>query len=239
MNWVDFVIAAMVLLGAWSGYRKGFLMAFSKLASYILGFIGALTFYKPFAEYLGRIASLKAGVIHTVAGAVQLPENVQKAPIQSLALDKVQGALDSMALPAMYKKQVGEMVEQLGAITQQADVFTISDAVHQLIAGVILQIMAFIILVFVIEFVVSLIFKGVARLMSYSPAGVLDKGAGLVLGSAKSVLVVTIMLVVANPILSLGYLNKAGMFGQLCSGIQGSRFSTYLISLVQGMHLLG
>lgn len=234
MNWVDFAIAAMVLFGAWSGYRKGFLVAFSKLAGYILGFIGALAFYKPFAGFLGGTCGLEPTVVKTVARVVSLPDQIQQTPIQNLSLAKVQGVLDSMALPVMYKKQVGAMVLELGTITKRADVFTISDALYHLVAGVILQILAFIILIFLIELVTALILKGVASLMSYTPAGVLDKGAGLILGSTKSILVVTVMLAVVNPILSIGSMDQAGLLGQLSSGVQGSQFSSYLLTLIQG-----
>lgn len=238
MNWVDYVILVIVLLGAWRGYRKGFLAAFAKLASYILGFLGAVLFYKPFAEYLSKISALKAWVIQSAGQYIHLPENLQKIPIQSLSINKVQDALNTMSLPEMYKKQVAEMIQQLGVIANKADVFTISDAIHQLIAGVIIKIIAFIILILVIEVCTSLIFAIFSKLMKYSPAGFLDKGAGIILGSTRSILVVTLTLAVANPILTLGSLNKTGMIGQICTGIEGSQLSTYIVSMIHGMGIM-
>lgn len=40
MNKTDLILAIMLLLGAWSGYRKGFLMALFSLAAILLGIIG-------------------------------------------------------------------------------------------------------------------------------------------------------------------------------------------------------
>lgn len=239
MNWLDFIILIIVGLGAWGGYRKGFLAAFSKLASYILGFVGALIYYKPFAEYLSGMPAFKAGAIHSVEKVVTLPGELQKVPIQSLALNKVQSVLDSMSLPEMYKKQIGEMLQQLGAIAKHSDVFTVSDAVHQLIAGVLIKIIAFIILVIAIEVVTYLFFKVISKATNYPPAGFFNKGAGLILGSARSLLIVTISIVVASPVLSLGTLNKAGFLGMLNTGIQGSLLGKSILTLVQGITIIG
>lgn len=40
MNKTDLIIGILLLLGAWSGYRKGFLMALFSLAAILLGIIG-------------------------------------------------------------------------------------------------------------------------------------------------------------------------------------------------------
>jgi membrane protein required for colicin V production len=41
LNKSDIVLIILLLLGAWSGYRKGFVMALFSLAAFILGIIGA------------------------------------------------------------------------------------------------------------------------------------------------------------------------------------------------------
>ncbi|MFZ3172578.1 MAG: CvpA family protein [Carboxydocellales bacterium] len=239
MNWLDFIIIVIVGLGAWGGYRKGFLAAFAKLASYILGFVGAVVYYKPFAEYLSGMPALKAGVIHLVEKVVTLPGELQIVPIQSLALNKVQSVLNSMSLPDMYKEQVGEMLQQLGVIAKHSEVFTVSDAVHQLIAGVVIKIIAFILLVIAIEVVTYLFFKLLSKATNQTPAGFFNKGAGLILGSARSFLIVMITIVVASPVLSLGTFNKAGFLGLLSTGIQGSLLGKSILTLVQGISIIG
>ncbi|MFZ9980553.1 MAG: CvpA family protein [Cyclobacteriaceae bacterium] len=41
MNRTDVILTVLLLLGAWSGYRKGFLMALFSLAAFLLGLFGA------------------------------------------------------------------------------------------------------------------------------------------------------------------------------------------------------
>ncbi len=231
MNWLDILIVIFILLGALSGYYKGFILAFSKLASYILGFVGAFVFYKPFAEFLQTLGFDRV-ILKIIYPAIKLPEKLMQVPIQELSLVKVQAALSTMGVPAMYQQQMKELVQQLAAISKQAEVSTVGDALYYLIAGVVLKVIAFLSLVFIFEVSTSIIVKLLAKAINFSPAAILDHGAGLVFGIAKNCLGVAVLIIVVAPVLSLGTLNDKGFLGTLSQGVQGSQISTYVLGLI-------
>jgi len=52
MNWIDYVIIAILLLGAFSGYRKGLLLSVSSIICLMISILVAKTYYKVVALFL-------------------------------------------------------------------------------------------------------------------------------------------------------------------------------------------
>ena len=57
MNWLDIVIAIIVTVAVFFGFRRGFLRKLLGIAGLILGFILAVRFYRPVSEILMKIAN--------------------------------------------------------------------------------------------------------------------------------------------------------------------------------------
>ena len=64
MNWIDIVIALIVTLPAYFGFRKGFLRKLLGIAGIILGFILAIKFYPAVSSVLSAIIKENTTFIH-------------------------------------------------------------------------------------------------------------------------------------------------------------------------------
>lgn len=73
MNWLDFVIALIVTIPAFSGFRRGFLRKLLGIAGLIIGFILAVRFYRPVSDFLsntfklGQATSIVLGFLAIIA----------------------------------------------------------------------------------------------------------------------------------------------------------------------------
>ncbi|HEX3031462.1 MAG TPA: CvpA family protein [Bacillota bacterium] len=232
MNAIDILIGIFVIAGAWSGFRKGLIMSISKLVGYIIGLVVALAMYKPFASYLGKGIGFDSIFNHLGTVILKLPQNVSLAPMKSLSLEKVQSLIHSMNVPISGQNILNDILKQLTEISGRPSVTTVGDALNILLGELLLKIVAFSILVIAVEVVISIVVKGISKIISYSPAGLIDRGGGLVFGLGKNLILVAITLIVINPFLSLGALSKGGI-GKLCLGIHQSQIATYIFGKVK------
>lgn len=73
MNWIDYAIIAILLLGAFSGYRKGLLMSVSSIICLLVSILVAKTYYKVVALFLVENTAIeeKIRVYLTEKGFIQ------------------------------------------------------------------------------------------------------------------------------------------------------------------------
>ncbi|HEX3031974.1 MAG TPA: CvpA family protein [Bacillota bacterium] len=232
MNIIDVLIGAFVLVGAWSGFRKGLILSISKLVGYVIGLVVALSMYQSMAYYMGTVFGLEKAFTQIGKAVLKLPQNVALAPVKSVSMDKLQGLIQAIHLPESSQKFINDMLQQLITISGRPNVTTVGDAMSTLVGELLLKIVAFSILVLVVEVIISLAVKFISKLVSYTPAGLADKGGGLLFGTGKNILIVTITLIVLNPFLTLALLNK-GSIGKISTGIQQSQFCSYVIARLQ------
>lgn len=232
MNIIDVMIGAFVLVGAWSGFRKGLILSISKLVGYIIGLVVALSMYKSLAYYMGTVFGLEKAFTNIGHAVLKLPQNVALAPMKSVSLEKMQGFIQGINLPESSQKFINELLQQLLTISNRPNVTTVGDAMSTLVGDLVLKIVAFSILVLIVEVVISLVVKFISKVVSYTPAGLMDKGGGLLFGTGKNILIVAITLIVLNPFLTLAILNK-GSIGKISTGIQQSQFCSYVIARIQ------
>lgn len=232
MNLIDLVIVIMLVWGAWTGCRKGLLISVSKLVGNLLGIVVGIAFYKPFAEFLGSMTGVEKIFSRLGSSLMNLPANLRNLPIRSLSMSKVQHITESINIPVAYQKYIQEMLNQLGIAAKRPDVFTVGDALNHMAGGVILQMVAWIILLVAVGSSISLLLRIISKAINYTPVGVIDQGGGLAFGAARVFLVVAITLVVINPLLSIGLLSK-GYVGTLCKQVGNSQISNYIIMKVK------
>jgi uncharacterized membrane protein required for colicin V production len=67
LNWLDIVIALIITIPTFSGFRKGFLRKFLGIAAIIVGFILAVRFYEPVALFLNKLFGSNYLVIQVIS----------------------------------------------------------------------------------------------------------------------------------------------------------------------------
>ncbi|MDQ3908296.1 MAG: CvpA family protein, partial [Acidobacteriota bacterium] len=78
INYIDALLAAVVLLSAFAGYRRGFILGVLDLARWIGSLIAGLRFYQPLARWLAPrfpwdsawVAPVAFLVVATTAGII-------------------------------------------------------------------------------------------------------------------------------------------------------------------------
>lgn len=228
MNLADLVIIVTVVWGAWFGCRKGLIISLSKLVGYILGLIAAVAFYKPLANLLGSVMGLDKIFSRIASVVMHLPANLRNVPIKSLSMTKVQQISGSINIPDAYQKYLHEMINQLGIASKRGDVSTIGDALNHMAGGVILQLVTFIILMFAVERAIAILSRILSKAMHYTPVGIVDQGGGLVLGAARSFVLIAITLLIIDPILPIGLLSK-GPVETFCKEVGNSQISIFVV----------
>ncbi|HEX3032295.1 MAG TPA: hypothetical protein VHS59_08645, partial [Bacillota bacterium] len=68
-----------------------------------------------------------------------------------------------------------------------------------------------------------------SKAIHYTPVGIMDQGGGLILGGARSFVLIALTLVVIHPLLSIGLLSK-GPVGAVCKELSRSQISNYIVA---------
>ncbi|HWR61716.1 MAG TPA: CvpA family protein [Clostridia bacterium] len=77
MNWIDYAIIAILLLGAFSGYRKGLLLSVSSIICLIVSILVAKTYYKAVALFMVENTAIEEKITNYIT---------EKGFIQSMLL---------------------------------------------------------------------------------------------------------------------------------------------------------
>ncbi len=67
MNWLDLLIALIITIPTFFGFRRGFLRKFLGIAGIIVGFVLAVRFYSPVSVFFGKIFSSDLLVIQVIS----------------------------------------------------------------------------------------------------------------------------------------------------------------------------
>lgn len=67
MNWLDLIIALLITIPTFFGFRRGFLRKFLGIAGIIVGFILAVRFYEPAAGFLNKLFASDAHVVQVIS----------------------------------------------------------------------------------------------------------------------------------------------------------------------------
>jgi membrane protein required for colicin V production len=67
LNWLDLVIALIITIPTFSGFRRGFLRKILGIAGIIVGFILAVRFYEPVAGFLNKLFGSDLHVIQVIS----------------------------------------------------------------------------------------------------------------------------------------------------------------------------
>lgn len=98
MTKADILILVILALGAWSGYRKGFLLALVSVAAVVLGVLGGFMLMDNGIKYLQRESGLEATylpylsfllIFIIIAIAVRIFGNLLRSSIQKTLLGEV------------------------------------------------------------------------------------------------------------------------------------------------------
>ncbi|MCG0238435.1 MAG: CvpA family protein [Firmicutes bacterium] len=222
-NWLDWLIAGLLVLGGVQGFRRGLVGMVAGLAGYMAGLFVA-------GRYAGAVlqwADGRFGLVDRVADLlhrrIRLPGGMDGMPLAAVPPDLLRTAVEALPLPTVYHRSLLARLQEMAAAQTQV---TLGEAVVALLAQGILKAMAFAVVLSVVTWAVAWGVQRISDLADRLPVvGTANRGLGALVGLLEVLLVLTLAAALLTPILSLP------VFRSLTQGIAGSRLVPWLLEL--------
>jgi len=219
MNWLDWVVAVIVALSAFSGARRGFVMTVVRFASTVGSLIGAFLFTRPVVALLDARFALAARLADLIGRYVKLPPDFAKTTVTGLSTGQLWTMLDQTGLPEQYKDAV--MTWMTGSLAGAE--ISLERFIQETLGMLVLNVLTFVGLLILIRFLVHLIGRGFSETADSLGIGGVDRLAGLALGAAQGLLICALILGLGLPLLSVS--SMAGV----AAAVQSSKLAPRLV----------
>lgn len=195
MQWIDFVILALLATTIYCGWRKGFIVTAIELFKWIASLVMARIFYQPFTHYvLKNIFDPTERISKHVRNYLYDFFNYDPMVGQTMTLEQSHDALASLSLPEQFITSVKETIgqEMIHQTIDFVDVLT-SRITEMVVLGIgfVLLLVMFLIGFGILQWMGSLI----SKLPVFKE---LNQGGGLIMGAILGVIVVYALMAVLS-----------------------------------------
>lgn len=192
MNWLDWVLAFIIAISLWRGFRSGFIMSVARIMGILLGLATAMSFYRPLAGYVEQQwqwATKMSGVLHGILPLpVTAPENSPITP------DIIWELSQQLPLPEAWYRLLVQMPPEV----LQGSSFT--EAIAYLLAQFFMEAVLFLLLFLLGHGIIVAIGRMLSRTFSLGPLSILGRIGGAGLGLVRGVLIVILMVALLIPL---------------------------------------
>lgn len=213
MNWLDWLIIAVLALSAFQGMRHGLVAGVAKLAGVLIGLWVAVNYYRPFAQYLSGQWNMEEKILPLVDGVLRfwLPSKDAVPP----------------NLPP--GTPVANQLNPLG------------DYFGRMFSSLVLDALSFLILLLITVWAVNLVGRILSRIADFALMGPLNHLGGLFFGAARGLLLVVVILTLLSPFQRSGLLpgSRSGTPGAVSpqgTSFQDSRLLPYFEPLLNALN---
>lgn len=218
MKWVDLLIILIWGLSSISGYKRGFILTAFSLASYLIAFIVAKTYYPLVAEWIKKTPVIFEGIRGFVG------KNIQPH-LSEIIGTKKEGFI---RLPDLLK---GYLYKELPLETyahQTIDV--VKEYALDLVASFFINIISMIVLFILVRTIIILIGHLVNGIFELPLLSTVNSLGGGIIGFLRGFVFVTLAILIMTP------LAMANLEGAMAKGMQESRLlpiiSQYFLSFL-------
>lgn len=186
---MDWLIVAALVLGGLRGLRRGLTRSVLGLAGLIMGLVLAVRFHRPLCEYLELHYATVTRLAERFLLHLPLASTVSSSPAGdgSTLLETIQG----LALPEFITRYLVTGALHLGDIPEAA---TVGQTLSALVASSLVGVLCFVGIFFSVQLAALLLTTVIGGFISVTPLAIVDRLAGLVLGSAYAAIVLTVLL---------------------------------------------
>lgn len=225
---VDLILVVIIILGVYTGLKKGLIGAIAGLVGNIIGFYVAYNYYWLLVAVADNTFKLKKSLQLFFKEHLTLPQALMGIP-----LDGPKSLLPGFNLPPLIKTELTEFMQSLGSGLSSDAV--LGDVIYRFLATALLNIVAFIIIWYVVALTIQLLVHLYQKVAQHSVLGILDKLGGLVIGAILSVLSLSITVGLLNPFIQMTALSEVAFFN-----VMAEYFNTSIIvsNLLQIFHYL-
>lgn len=232
LNYLDLLLFLLLALGAWRGYRLGFVNLIAGWISYLVAGLAAALYARPLAEAVDQAWHLTGRWGNWLAPLLPLPRPVLSQPLGKAAAGQLEILLNGTPLPGMLKQSLLEGLEKAPGGT-----------VGQVLAGqlvfLLLELVTLVVLFYGSLFLLRRLARWSTMGINMTSTGLLNRGLGLALGLLGQVfwlalLVGMLRYLVALPAMTAapGFLPLARQFYNSGMALQLSNFYDWLAGLL-------
>ncbi|WP_027364736.1 CvpA family protein [Desulfotruncus alcoholivorax] len=220
MNWLDWIFVIILMVSGWQGLNKGLIHSMSRLIGIIVGLVVAFTWYKSLANYLdlqlGWGSSVSAFFLEKIPVSL-LEQFNQKISVLDLLLSPFSSQQQSPVLQFDTPGNIQSMVNYLSTT--------------------LLEVISFIGLLFGCLIIIKIVLRIVSGAVTKTFLSPLDHVGGLVMGLARGVLIILILVLLARPLITNGDAEISGEQSFVKRGIAGSKIYPYATELLRTFNL--
>ena len=226
-GWIlDVVFFLLLILGVFSGVKKGFLLGVSKLAGTILALAVALVFAASFEVFLENVFHMTTAIANGLVGAMSGNEMLA-AEISGANLTE---ALTAAGIPAFLANAIADAVGS-GGLPEGT---TAAMLLGPLLAKWIAIAISFVLLLILVKLGVSILSHALTGAVeSVKPLAVINQLLGGVLGLAKTALLIFVLLAICSWLPLQGvheYITSSAVVGALFDSAWFADATSYVFS---------
>jgi uncharacterized membrane protein required for colicin V production len=235
LNYLDLLLLLLLALGAWRGYRLGFVNLAAGWLSYLVAGLVAALYARPLAAALDQAWHLTSRWGSSLAPLLPLPRPVLSQPLDLAAIGQVKILLNGLPLPGMIKQDLLE-----GLV--KAPGYTVGRALAGQLVFLALEIITLVVLFYASLFLLRRLARWGTTGINVTPAGLLNRVMGLALGVLGQMFWLALVVGSLRSLLALPAMTTAPGFVPLArqfynSGIV-SRLGNFYDWLVGLLHTL-
>lgn len=215
MNWIDFIIFIFLLFGLWKGFRRGFLNTLVGFGSLLFAFFVAWQTHSFLAHWLDRRFGWTGKLTQYLTAHLPLTATVGNIEMESFASPETDNLLETPQITGRFKVQLLDFLQKIGEQIGWGPDTCLGDVFYLFLATLILKLVAIIIIWFLVHKGLLLISALLTRLLDDTFWGSCNQMGGLCLGLLIRLLVLTIIIGFASPLLPLAQHMEPSFFSQI------------------------
>jgi len=241
LSWLDYVLLILIALGAYRGFRSGFVRAFLGLVALVVAFPLAGILTPSVSDFLQRQWAVAERMAAFLSEHIALPASLGSMELTDpVSVTQLIETLSAQHLPEPYLDTLGSVFGDLTSAAISYGAQTVGDFVFCAMALILLNTLVFLVLFSIIRGIINLIAAGSTRRMGLGFIGFSNRMAGLVFGVATVTAGIAVFLGLVAPFLGLSSLT---WFAQSVSASvigRGLLRAFYLVSpwIVQGQTII-
>lgn len=235
MNIVDILIIGFLLMGSLIGYKRGLLGSIVGLFSSLIGLFVAYKYYLNLGQWFNTQYQLQAKVGEFLNDNLVLPQAVSQFEVKAIHLPNISTYLDKIEIPITLKSQLVNYLSVLNTETLWQSGTTLGDILHQYVASAIINGLSFLLIWFIVDRGIMLVSLLYSRVINNTVLGGFDRTGGLIIGSAVSVLAITIIIGVISPLLNMADMADNTLFAAVMKTLGESKLVphfTFLFTII-------
>lgn len=218
LNWLDIIIALIIVWNAWIGLRTGLVGGVARLLATFLGLAAAFNFYKPLAD----VVNLKWNMVSVIGKWIP--------GLFSGAGKKAQVSPDPL-LP--FKGTPGAESLIPGSKGALNGLYGLGDSITRLLASGILDILCFILIFLVVSRFVVLLGSLLGKASRILFLGPVDRLGGVLLGTVKGAVISLVMVALALSVEApAAFLSGGYGFSSLSMALHKSLLVPYFVKVL-------